>query len=300
MALIKMNRIEIETRLSHALLRSSHDFVQSAVKYANEDDETSWRFAVLHLASSIELLLKSKLAEEHWSLVFANPDKASLYNLQTGDFQSVDIDSLQKRLKNISRIDLSNRDKDLIRKLREIRNKIIHFHIDIGRNSIISIMAQSLNTYIEFHHKNIAPNWVDYSGFGYELSQKLTKFKEFVKTRIEALSAILNSSNRPKTNYFCECPQCMQDAIIFAEDNKLKCLFCGDIRDIVDIAKFYSADDSVSHCPSCNTKSYVVTSIKNDQINSECLMCGYFEGTPQKWSDIDGNELPHLRTFENR
>lgn len=294
-----MNRIEIETKLSHALLRSSHDFIQSAVRYANEDDENSWRFAILHLATSIELLLKSKLAEEHWSLVFANPDKASINNLQTGDFQSVDIDTLQKRLKNISRIELSNRDKDFIRKLKGIRNKLIHFHINISRNSITSITAQSLNTYIEFHYKNIAPNWVDYSAFGYEISQKLTDFKEFVKTRIGSLSTKLNSSNRPKTHYFWECPQCLQDAIIFTEENNLKCLFCGDIQDLLDIAEFYSEDESVHHCPLCDTKSYVVSSIKNDQKNSECLICGFFEGTPKKWIDIDGNTLPHLRTFEN-
>ena len=170
-----MTRTDIETKLSHALLRSSHDFIRSAVKYANEADGTSWKFAVLHLASSIELLLKSKLAEEHWSLVFANPDKASINNLQIRDFQSVDIDTLQKRLKDICRIELSDRDTNLIKRLKAIRNKIIHFHIDISKNSIGSLTAQSLNAYIEFHDKNMAPSWVEHSAFGYGLTRKLTE-----------------------------------------------------------------------------------------------------------------------------
>jgi hypothetical protein len=295
----KMTCTDIETKLSHALLRSSHDFIQSAVKYANEADGTSWKFAVLHLASSIELLLKSKLAEEHWSLVFANPDKASIDNLQTGEFQSVDIDTLLKRLKGVDRIRLSDRDTTFIKKLKSIRNKIIHFHININENTIASLTAQGLNTYIEFHDRNIAPNWVEYSTFGHELSRKLIEFKGFVKTRMGELSAKLDSSHRPKTNYFWECSQCLQDATVFTEEMKLKCLFCGHSTDIVEMAELLSDDQMVRHCPSCNTKSYIVTSVKEDQTNSECLICGYFVGSPQRFIDLNNNILPHLRSFEN-
>lgn len=293
-----MSHIPIEIKLSHALLKGSHEFVQSAVKYANDNEEISWRFAALHLASSIELLLKSKLAEEHWSLVFANPDKASIDNLQTGDFQSVDIATLQKRLNNICGIELPNRDKELIKKLRKIRNKIIHFHITISKNSIKSITAESLNTYIEFHNKHIAPNWVDYSDIGYELSQKLTEFREFLTTRLGSLSNVLSNSNRPKTNYFWECARCLQDATVCIDDNNVKCLFCGEVQDIADLAEFYSENEIVESCPSCGIQSYVVTSTKNDKKNLECIICGSFVGSPQQWANIDGNQLPHIRTFD--
>ena len=113
-----------------------------------------------------------------------------------------------------------------------------------------------------------------------------------------ALSAILNSSYRPKTNYFWECSQCLQDARVFTEDEKLKCLFCGHSADIVDMAELWSEDENVRQCPSCNTKSYIVTSVEEDQTSSECLICGYFEGTPQRFTDLDNNVLPHLRNFE--
>lgn len=295
----QMNLIKIETRLSHALLRSSHDFIRSAVKYANLDDEDYLKFSILHLTSAIELLLKSRLAEEHWSLVFANPDKATVSNLQTGDFISVDIDTSQKRLKNICKIEISDPDKELIQNLKKIRNKIVHFHIDINRNSIKGLTAHSLNTYVEFYNSNIAPNWEDYSVFGYELSQMLTEFKEFVESRMETLSTILNQSNRPKTNYFGECQGCLQDAIILTPENKLKCLFCGDVGEIVDIAELLSEDESVDICPSCGIKSYIVTSIKNDQKNFECIICGHFDEKPQVWRDLNGSKLPHLRNFGN-
>ena len=291
------DRIKIETRLSHSLLKSSHDFIRSAVNYAKESDENSWKFAVLHLASALELLFKSRLAEEHWSLVFADPDKATVANLQTGDFLSVDIDTSIKRLKNIIDIELSTKDRSLIKKLKEVRNKIIHFHIDINKNTIKVIAAQSLNTYIEFYNNNIAPNWEDYSVFGYELSQTLNEFKEFVNSRMESLSTTLDNSNRPKTNYFWECPECLQDAIIFTEENILRCVFCGDSRDIVEVAELYSENKSVNYCPSCKVKSFIVTSIKNDQKNLECLICGHYIGHPKKWMDINGNILSHLRNF---
>jgi hypothetical protein len=295
----QMNRMKIETRLSHALLSNSHDFIRSAVKYANEDDKDSFKFAIIHLTSALELLLKSRLAEEHWSLIFINPDKATVPNLQIGNFISVDIDTAQKRLRNICNIELSNSDKELIKNLQKIRNKIIHFHIEINRNSIKGLTAHSLNTYIKFYNSNIAPNWEEYSVFGYELSQKLTEFKEFVESRMETLSSALNKSNRPKTNYFRECQYCLQDSIILNKENKLECLFCGDAVDIVDISEIISEDGSADICPSCGIKSYIVASIKNDQKNFECIICGHFEEKPHVWLDLNGNKLPHLRTFDN-
>ena len=45
--------------------------------------------AVLHVANGTELLFKARLAEEHWTLIFANPDEASHEKLAGEDFRSV-------------------------------------------------------------------------------------------------------------------------------------------------------------------------------------------------------------------
>jgi hypothetical protein len=38
------------------------------------------KYAVLHLQAAREVLLKVRLIREHWTLVFKNPDKATLVN----------------------------------------------------------------------------------------------------------------------------------------------------------------------------------------------------------------------------
>jgi hypothetical protein len=42
--------------------RSSRTFIESAVEYARQDYRENWKFAVLHLNTALELLLKARLA----------------------------------------------------------------------------------------------------------------------------------------------------------------------------------------------------------------------------------------------
>jgi hypothetical protein len=50
------------------------------------------KYAVLHLQAATEVLLKVRLIREHWTLVFKNPDKATLVSYASGDFISIRLD----------------------------------------------------------------------------------------------------------------------------------------------------------------------------------------------------------------
>src|SRR5947209_5795453 len=94
-----------ELRLS--LVENALDFFHEAVKDAQETDHKRLKYAVLHSASAVELILKARLVLEHWTLVFRDPGKAELNNFKEGKFQSVDFQEAQERIERICKIDLA-------------------------------------------------------------------------------------------------------------------------------------------------------------------------------------------------
>jgi hypothetical protein len=113
-----------ELSLEFNLLDNAFDYVESAIKYSKCKDPRSLKYAVLHLDASIELFLKSRLVKEHWSLIFEDPDKASLQALESGDFVSVDLKSALNRLERIADIRINKSLSNNIVSLRNYRNRI--------------------------------------------------------------------------------------------------------------------------------------------------------------------------------
>jgi hypothetical protein len=61
--------------LELSLIKNAEDFLVEAVKYAKASSGRDWKYAVLHLWSALELLIKALLQEEHWSLLFEDVNK---------------------------------------------------------------------------------------------------------------------------------------------------------------------------------------------------------------------------------
>lgn len=64
-------------------------------------DELCMKHIILNLANCLELLVKYRLEQEHWTLIFSDLNKAKYSDYLVGDFISVDIKSGISRLKNI-------------------------------------------------------------------------------------------------------------------------------------------------------------------------------------------------------
>ena len=63
------------------LLENGLDYIYEAVEpifVAHKLSQHSWKYSVLHLYSGIELLLKERLRQEHWSLIFENVEKCKI------------------------------------------------------------------------------------------------------------------------------------------------------------------------------------------------------------------------------
>ncbi len=82
------------------------------------------RTIIIELATAFELIIKFRLQTEHWSLIFADINKAEGSKIEDGNFISVDIESGILRLKNICEL---NYNFKYLRKICNYRNRLMHY-----------------------------------------------------------------------------------------------------------------------------------------------------------------------------
>lgn len=115
-------------------------------------DELGIKHIILNLANCLELLIKFRLENEHWSLVFADTDKAKYSDYSDGDFVSVDFKSGISRLKNICGADYVFVASIQIYKY---RNRLMHYTLNGTFEQIVECIADSMGEISEFAEKEI-------------------------------------------------------------------------------------------------------------------------------------------------
>ena len=129
-----------EERLTFGLISNAVDYLDSAADHALEDSSRAWKYALINVAAGVELLFKACLTQKHWSLVFANIDKADEKAFKAGDFVSVNFDETIDRMKNIAHITLPEADLKKLDHLRRYRNRVQHFAIDVAQEQVVSLI----------------------------------------------------------------------------------------------------------------------------------------------------------------
>jgi hypothetical protein len=95
---------------------------------AAEELEERPHEALVHLAIGIELVLKARLAHEHWTLVDEKPGDNSLGDILQGTPRTVGFDKLATRIRNACGHGWSKADIATIKAIGEHRNKVVHFY----------------------------------------------------------------------------------------------------------------------------------------------------------------------------
>ena len=261
--------------LKFNLLENSHDFILEAVCKAEQDDLNAWKYAILNLASGLELLLKARLEQKDWFLLFQKIDEAKIEKLESGEFISVNFNESLKRIKNLVKIDINKDMESNLLKIQKTRNKIIHFEINIELNQLKSLIATGINIYIEFYEANFSP--IEESLI-FDLTQPLTKFNEFVNHRLESLEEKLEHSDR----YDIEsCDECYQNTLVM-NHGTIECLFCGNrTNPHLSLLEKYS-DHEIQFCPECGEKALIGNGgwfcincrYKSEEDLIQCSRCG--------------------------
>lgn len=232
--------------LKYTLIENGLDFIHRSLEYlermneANRqieikgespEDKRNIKYAILHLSSGVELILKGILLKNHWTYVFSNMNQAEKVKFDSGDFSSVDMETIIERLKTLCEINIKEKEKKDLMRLRNFRNKIEHFNFNINKMHANKIIQKNIEIIIE-----IILNYYGDSEFIDDETELFNKIKILLKDSenyIETYkSAILNniiSLNLETNRTFC--PECGEEFLIihFGSDgcsDKVKCFLC--------------------------------------------------------------------------
>lgn len=229
-------------------------------------DARALKYAVLHLQAGTEVLLKARLQQEHWSLVFDEPATATRAKFDSADFTSCTTTAAFTRLTNIVGLDLPQKSIDAVTKLARDRNALMHYGLTQPAGAVETRAADVLNFLLPFLATHLLP--------GLEPEQKadaertltvvraqLRSIEAYIRTRMNDLRAGL--AQAADTTLLC--PQCAQPALVLAADARPTCRFCLKTwQDPNEAAAEYSwivlgqdpegypaPDSPVQFCPDC-------------------------------------------------
>lgn len=278
-------------KYAYGLLANARMFAESAVEFAREGRDAHWKFAVLHLATAIELLLKACLALKDHKYLVRGKVQVTDRQFDLGDFHSVGIDECVEKLRACG-ARLSSSQSVAITRLRVLRNRVAHYISVENTNEMKVAIAAGLNVFIEINNANF-PDEDPYSGRTIsQLIVDLNEYDEFVTARLMYLSDQLLAATRPRTHHTDECSRCFQDATIIVQD-KIQCLFCGDSETIKEFAQLISDDGSVGVCGHCGREAVARHKYKGDEPTYECFCCGSYTGPELEWSNGE-SPIPRL------
>lgn len=219
-----------------SLVESAADFVERAVS----EVESAPKYAVIHFSTGVELFLKARLAMEHWTLVFADPGRASRESLRSGDFQSVSSKKAMDRLGGVLERPFSPSARKAFDALSARRNRYVHF-VDPARafrtgpegDTTERVASEQLRAWYELHLL-IGESWADefrpFSGTVERLDRRMHGHRRFLDHKAARLATELDAI-RSGGKTVDECPACGHEAVVgvaeYGDLELARCRVCG-------------------------------------------------------------------------
>lgn len=263
---------------------ASH-FIRSALVEVKRDDEEGNRNAVVFVAAALEVLLKMRLAMEHWALIFDDPGRAKRADLESGDFVSVQASKLVKRLNDVAELAI---DGGVPGDFFKLRNRVIHYAPPTGIAIRLEV-ARGLTYAVDLVHRHILAGLAgpERGRAESDMNAALDVFHElddFKSKRLASLEPIL--TNRGVT---VTCPDCFQEALVLDDVSLQTCLFCLTSTPGAELAQRYignvlhwtwrdeadGGNHPVHHCIECDSFAFVDEArVRNRaKVNYVCFAC---------------------------
>ncbi|MFF3634085.1 hypothetical protein [Streptomyces sp. NPDC002250] len=262
---------EQERRIHYPPILNGIDYLRDVVdRLAGESGAPNLRdlkYAVLHLQAASEVLLKARLSQHDWTLVYADPEEADEKGYRAGEFESAKAQQTVDRLRDLVKIPISHGDWLHVRELASDRNKLQHWGLTAAANAVLTRAANVLDFLIRFLDDHLLPELKadDTEAVTDDLEvirRGLARIESYVNQRMTRLKkAELNGKKAQERTV--RCPDCQQLALIL-DGEKSRCVFCPrDWADVMELALSYDAtfgeftapgdphEDILVECPDC-------------------------------------------------
>jgi len=297
------------------LLDNGLDFIIEGLKpttriWGKDKTESIWKYSVLNVFSGIELILKHRLKQEHWSLIFEDVSNASELKLEQGDFISVNHSNVIKRINGICNIKINDTP---LNELRKLRNKFEHFEAKIEVNECKQVIANAIREVIIFWDNKIFQNstkeqnqkfnWIKSMAFEFD-----TYSQNMLQKHNKKIDGILKSNS----GILIHCKSCSNLSFMIYRDEarKFECFVCENaitkesfLKEIRKLELEKSKEENFSFidyekynydCPNCRNQTRVRYQpshfLSTDEYQPDyffCVECLHYETQ----SDISNREV---------
>jgi hypothetical protein len=260
--------MKTQQHIDSGLADSAFDFLEKAILETTTKEGKHYKFAVLDLFTAVELMLKERLVQEHWTFVFQDLDQATENRYHTGDFKSVDFASSLKRLNNISSVKFPDDHTKHLESLKKLRNRVQHFHAPITADIAIPHLANVTNVLLRFVESQLPKVLYAKRDQIKEIYIAISSFEEYIRIRMKAIKGKLT-----KYVELVSCPQCEQTTLGLGLENP-HCLFCNYTNNPWDAMVDAIGDAIVGVCNKCGGNMGVYDHIDGGEVGV-CFCCGY-------------------------
>ncbi|WP_143544245.1 hypothetical protein [Salimicrobium humidisoli] len=233
------------------LHNSLHFYHLATSEHYPADYKRYWRFSLVDLVQSMELLFKEVLRQENEFFIYENIDKPG---------KTVSVTKALERMKNIIKIDLSKDNETVIKKAIALRNQILHFEIELDVQELSIIYAILFEFLHDFHlnflneelHNYIRPDYWE------EEALLIEKYKkEFV---------IYNGAEI-SNKFAIEIIESQMFPVYTIKGTEYKRVKFGE-----EVSNDPDWFDSLTHCSDCAVKKFYFHAIGCD--SEYCPKCG--------------------------
>ncbi|NEA75427.1 hypothetical protein C8250_015555 [Streptomyces sp. So13.3] len=279
-------------KLAYTPIENGVDYLLSVTDHlADEPSPRDLKYAIVHLHSATEVLLKARLQREHWSFVFEKPEGAKRAVFEKGDFKSCGPLDAHDRLTNLAGLALPKKSAADLEQLGRWRNALQHYGLTVHAPAVEKLAANVLDFLLTFISEHLRPSLPprEREALDREMADVkagLTSIKRLLEIRWKRIEAELE----PARSETVRCPQCLKDALVF--DGEPQCRFCETVwNDGGDAARLYienvqdislhvhfkdGGDDLVTVCPECDQNALVaeVDTAAGETVPHLCFQCG--------------------------
>ncbi|MGI5255412.1 hypothetical protein [Actinacidiphila glaucinigra] len=274
------------------------DYLVSVVDHLRGEEvgPRELKYAVVHLQAAVECLLKYRLELEHWSLVFADPGRATRTELEDGSLGTCTVDQTIMRLTNLAGVAISPVEQSNLKFVAQLRNKLQHYgrphDAKINRYVIEAKAADVLEFLTHFVDSELlprlgAPPKGETAESLWRIREGLDEIRGYVLARLRRLRPHLD----PVKSRTVQCWTCDQYALVVGDEAGGYCWYCHYRRGLDDIALAYAYEvlertewpgdhgepNPVCCCPDCNVETLVrgvLTAADPKTPVNLCFRCG--------------------------
>lgn len=205
-------------------------FLHRCVDGVAEDpnDLRTLAFAVVDLGVAVEVLMKARLVREHWTLICADPDKASVPTMLAGTLKTVTPSQAVIRLEGVAGLAMK-RDGHAARveELAAVRNRVVHFRapeqdvpalqaaIYRGLNFVLTLLSKQFRGQGDATTQEMVEESLE------EISAQIGRLQGLVAERMASIEPDLHAAD-----VCLECPRCHQPTLTLSEQEPACCAFC--------------------------------------------------------------------------